>query len=55
VVFTDHASAVAYANSMLSIGKSISSPTAEVVGPNWTVNTAPGFAPKVVMASAASS
>ena len=38
---------------MLSVGKSISSPTAEVVGPNWTVNTVPGFAPKVVTASAA--
>jgi hypothetical protein len=40
---------------MLSVGKSIGSPTAEVVGPNWTVNTVPGFAPKVVTASAASS
>jgi hypothetical protein len=50
IVFTDHASALAYANSMISLGQSINTPTADVVGPNWTVNTVPGFAPKVVKA-----
>lgn len=50
VIFTDHASAIAYANGMLGIGQTTSSPTAEVVGPNWTVNTVPAFAPKVIKA-----
>ena len=51
VVFTDHASALAYANSMISLSVANSlGPTAEVVGPNWTVNTVPAFAPKVVKA-----
>jgi len=49
VIFTDHASAVAYANDMLNVGKSLG-PTAEVVGPDWTVNTVPTFAAKVVKA-----
>jgi hypothetical protein len=50
-VFTDHASALAYANSMISpsVANSLG-PTAEVVGPNWTVNTVPAFAAKVVSA-----
>jgi len=50
VVFTDHASALAYANNMLSTGEGLGDPTAEVVGPNWTVNTVPAFADKVVNA-----
>ena len=49
VMFKNHASAVAYASNMLSTGQSLG-PTAEVVGPNWTVNTVPGFADKVVNA-----
>ncbi len=47
VIFTDHASAVAYAHSMVT---NPTDPTAEVVGPNWTVNTSPAFAAKVVKA-----
>jgi len=50
VMFTDHASALAYANSMISVGQTANTPAAEVVGPNWTVNTSPAFAPKVVSA-----
>lgn len=50
VMFTDHASALAYANNMLSTGEGLGDPTAEVVGPNWTVNTVPAFADKVVKA-----
>lgn len=50
-VFTDHASALAYANSMISLSVTNSlGPTAEVVGPDWTVNTAPAFAAKVAKA-----
>ena len=49
VMFTDHASALAYANNMLSTGEGLGDPTAEVVGP-WTVNTVPVFADKVVKA-----
>ncbi len=48
-MFTDHASAVAYANSILGLGQSLG-PVAEVVGPDWTVNTVPAFAHKVVTA-----
>ena len=50
VMFKDHASAVAYAGRMLSTGQSLGDPTAEVVGPDWTVNTVPAFADKVVKA-----
>lgn len=50
VMFKDHASAVAYAGRMLSTGQSLGDPTAEVVGPDWTVNTVPVFADKVVKA-----
>ena len=35
---------------MISVGQTASTPAAEVVGPNWTVNTSPAFAPKVVKA-----
>jgi hypothetical protein len=50
LVFDNHADATAYANNMLRIGKGLGTPTAQVVGPNWTVNTTPTFAPKVVSA-----
>ena len=50
VMFTDHASALAYANNMLRTGAGLGDPTAEVVGPDWTVNTVPTFADKVVKA-----
>ncbi len=49
VMFTDHADAVAYANSMISLNEPLG-PTAQVVGPDWTVNTVPAFAAKVVKA-----
>jgi hypothetical protein len=50
VVFTSHADAVAYAASMIGVGQSIGDPAAEVVGPDWVVNTVPAFADKVVKA-----
>lgn len=51
VMFTNHASAVAYANSMLNVSAEASlGPASEVVGPNWTVNTSPAFAVKVLEA-----
>lgn len=51
VMFTDHASAVDYANSTLNLSTEQSlGPAAEVVGPDWTVNTSPAFAAKVVKA-----
>jgi hypothetical protein len=50
LVFKDHASAMAYAHSMLSTGQSLGNPTAEVVGPDWVVNTKPAFADMVVTA-----
>ena len=50
LVFANHAEAMTYANSMITTGQSVGSPTAEVVGPNWTVNTVPSFAPTVVRA-----
>jgi hypothetical protein len=50
VLFTNHAEAVAYAQSMISVGQEANSPTEEVIGPNWVVNTSPGFAPKVAKA-----
>ena len=40
LVFTDHASALAYANSMIGLSASQQlGPAVEVVGPDWTVNT----------------
>ena len=48
LVFKDNAEAMTYANDMISVGQSTGTPAAEVVGPNWTVNTTPTFAPKVV-------
>ena len=48
LVFKDHAEAMTYANDMISVGQSTGTPAAEVVGPDWTVNTEPSFAPKVV-------
>jgi len=50
LVFTDRADATTYANDMIRTSVGIGTPTAEVVGPNWTVNTTPTFAPKVVSA-----
>lgn len=50
LVFADHADALAYANSMISVGQTASTPTAEVVGPDWVVNSSPAFAPKVIKA-----
>jgi Host cell surface-exposed lipoprotein len=47
VMFTNHADALAYANSMVT---NPITPTAEVVGPDWTVNTSPAYAAKVVKA-----
>jgi Host cell surface-exposed lipoprotein len=48
-IFTDHPDALAYANNMISINGPLG-PTAEVVGPNWVVNTEPSFAAKVIRA-----
>jgi hypothetical protein len=45
-----HANAVAYADRMVAVGTSLHSPTAEVIGPNWVVNTVPSFATEVVAA-----
>jgi hypothetical protein len=51
VMFTDPASALAYANGILSLNQSASlGPTAVVIGPDWAVNTAPAFATKVTKA-----
>jgi hypothetical protein len=50
IVFKTHDEALGYANSMISVGQSTNLPAAEVVGPNWTVNTVPSFAPTVVRA-----
>jgi hypothetical protein len=48
-VFDTHADALAYARNMLAVGGQLG-PTAEVVGPDWAVNTSPAFAAKVVRA-----
>ena len=48
-IFTGHPDAVAYANSMISLNAPLG-PVAEVVGPNWVVNTSPAFASKVIKA-----
>jgi hypothetical protein len=47
-MFSSHADAVAYADSMVILGLQLHTPTAEVVGPNWVVNTSPAFAGEVV-------
>jgi hypothetical protein len=49
-LFRDHADAIAYADSMVILGLQLRMPTAEVVGPNWVVNTSPAFAADVVAA-----
>ena len=47
-LFSDHADALAYADGMVTLGLQLHTPTAEVVGPNWVVNTSPAFADEVV-------
>jgi hypothetical protein len=47
-LFSDHATALAYARGMIILGLQLHTPTAEVVGPNWVVNTSPAFAGEVV-------
>jgi hypothetical protein len=47
-LFSDHANALAYADGMIILGIQLHTPTAEVVGPNWVVNTSPVFAGEVV-------
>jgi hypothetical protein len=47
-LFSNHADAVAYADSMIILGMQLRTPAAEVVGPNWVVNTSPAFAGEVV-------
>jgi hypothetical protein len=49
-MFTDHEDAVDYADGMVTLGLQLHTPTAEVVGPNWVVNTCPAFAGEVVAA-----
>lgn len=49
-MFTSHASALAYARAEINTGQGLGQPTAEVIGPNWVVNTVPAFARKVVHA-----
>ncbi len=49
-LFSSHANAVAYADGMVILGLQLHTPTAEVVGPNWVVNTSPAFAGEVVAA-----
>jgi hypothetical protein len=49
-LFSDHANALAYAEGMIILGIQLHTPTAEVVGPNWVVNTSPAFAGEVVEA-----
>jgi hypothetical protein len=49
-LFRNHADAVGYADSMVILGLQLHTPTAEVVGPNWVVNTSPAFADEVVAA-----
>jgi hypothetical protein len=47
-MFSNHADALAYADGMVILGLQLRTPTAEVVGPNWVVNTSPAFADEVV-------
>jgi hypothetical protein len=49
-LFSSHANALAYADGMIILGLQLHTPTAEVVGPNWVVNTSPAFADEVVEA-----
>ena len=49
-MFSNHADALAYADGMVILGLQLRTPTAEVVGPNWVVNTSPAFAGAVVNA-----
>ena len=49
-IFTTHADALNYADSMIGVGQVTNLPTAEVVGPDWAVNTEPSFAAKVISA-----
>jgi hypothetical protein len=49
-LFRNHADAMAYADGMVILGLQLRTPTAEVVGPNWVVNTSPTFAADVVAA-----
>ena len=49
-MFSSHANALAYAYGMVTLGLQLHTPTAEVVGPNWVVNTSPAFAGEVVEA-----
>jgi hypothetical protein len=50
-VFDNHADALAHAHEMISVSASGGQgPAAEVVGPNWTGNTSPAVAAKVVEA-----
>ena len=49
IVFTNHGSALGFARGMASQSGTIG-PTAEVVGPDWVVNTVPAFARQVVHA-----
>jgi hypothetical protein len=48
VVFRDHTSAEAFAGKMLALGKALGERKAEVIGPDWVVNTSPAFARRVV-------
>jgi hypothetical protein len=50
LVFTHQADALSYAHRMISTGEAIDDQAAEVVGPDWTVNTSPAFATKVLKA-----
>ena len=47
LVFNNHTDALTYAHEMMNVGPTASNLTAEVVGPNWTVNTSPAFAATV--------
>lgn len=50
-VFDNNADALAYAHDMINVAANGGlGPAAEVVGPNWTVNTSPAFAAKVIKA-----
>lgn len=50
VVFDDQVDALAYADDMIATSTSLNLPVAEVVGPNWTVNTTLPFAAQVLKA-----
>jgi hypothetical protein len=47
-IFDTHAHALAHAQNMINVGDEIKAhSTAEVVGPNWVVNTTPAYAARV--------